>query len=185
VRAWFRAHVEQVNRGLEQRDALEQHMRLYHHTNNPQRVLPGADAEYDDDELVLTRSGIHSREYDVVIRIEVPDHEMHRLAVRDKKSWTTTNAELKLAGAEVDCATDDDRERAAVYALAAQRDAKLTTIASLRRYVVEAEDRPEASRFTMMLPSHQDHLADLESDLAERSRRFGVRHLDAHAASAV
>ena len=110
-------------------------MRLYHNTNSPHRVLPVADSEYDDDELVLTRSSTHSREYDILLRIDLPDGEMNRLTKRDKKTWTTTNAELRLAGAEVDCATDDDRARVGVYLLAAKRDAKLDTIASLRRYV--------------------------------------------------
>jgi hypothetical protein len=153
-------------------------MRLYHNTNSPHRVLPVADSEYDDDELVLTRSSTHLREYDILLRIDLPDGEMNRLTKRDKKTWTTTNAELRLAGAEVDCATDDDRARVGVYLLAAKRDAKLDTIASLRRYVLEAEDRPEASRFTMMLPAHQDHLGDLETAVAEGTRRYGIRHLE-------
>ena len=159
-------------------------MRLYHHTNTPHRVLPGADSEYDDDELVVTKSSAHSREYDILLRIDLPDGEMGRLTPRDKKTWTTTNDELRLAGAEVACATDDDLARVGIYLIAAKRDAKIDTIASLRRYVLEAEDRPEASRFTMMLPAHQDHLGDLETEVAEGSRRYGIRHLDARKAEA-
>jgi hypothetical protein len=152
-------------------------MRLYHHTNSPLAVLTEADHESDDAELVLTRSSAHSRDYDVLLRIDIPDNEMDRLTVRDKKTWVTTKTDLVLAGAEIDCATEDDRQRVAVYQLAVQRDSKLETIANLRRYVEEATDRPEASRFTMMLPVHQDHLADLENEIAEGSRKHGVRHL--------
>jgi hypothetical protein len=154
-------------------------MRLYHHTNNPHAVLLGADPEHDDVELVLTRSSTHSKDFDVLLRIEVPDSEMDLLTPIDKKTWSTTNADLRLAGAEVDCATPDDSARVAVYTLAVQRDAKLETIAKLRRYAEDSEDRPEASRYTMMLPAHQDHLADLERAIAEGSRRYGVHHLDA------
>jgi hypothetical protein len=157
-------------------------MMLYHHTNNPHAVLLGADPEHDDVELVLTRSSTHSKDFDVLLRIDMPESEMDRLTPVDKKSWITTNADLRLAGAEVDCATEDDRERVAIYTLAAQRDAKLETIAKLRRYVEQSVDRPEASRYTMMLPAHQDHLADLESAIVEGSRRYGVHHLDAFTA---
>jgi hypothetical protein len=153
-------------------------MRLYHHTNNPHAVLLGADPEHDDVELVLTKSSTHSKDFDVLLRVEVPESEMDRLTPIDKKSWSTTNADLRLAGAEVDPATDDDRERVAVYTLAVERDAKLETIAKLRRYVEQSVDRPEASRYTMMLPAHQDHLADLEAAIVEGSRRYGVHHLD-------
>jgi hypothetical protein len=154
-------------------------MRLYHHTNTPHAVLPGAPAEYDDVALILTRSSTHSRDFDVLLRIDIPDGEMDLLTPIDKKSWTATNAQLELAGAEIDCATDDDRGRLGVYTIAAQRDARLTTIANLRRYIEAAEDQQEASRYTMMLPVHQDDLADLENAIAEGTRRYGVRHLDA------
>jgi hypothetical protein len=149
-------------------------MRLYHHTNSPLAVLAATD---DDAELVLTRSSTHSRDYDVLLRIDIPDSEMDRLTIRDKKTWVTTKADLVLAGAEIDCDTEADRQRVGIYELVAQRDSKLETIANLRRYVEEATDRPEASRFTMMLPVHQDHLADLENAIVEGSRKYGVRHL--------
>jgi hypothetical protein len=152
-------------------------MRLYHHTNTPQTVLAGADQDNEGVELVLTRSSTHSRDYDVLFRVDIPDSEMDRLTPQDKKTWTATLADLELAGAQIDCATEEDRERAAVYALAAQRDSKLETIANLRRYIEQAADRPEASRFTMMLPVHQDHLADLENAIVDGSRRHDVRHL--------
>jgi hypothetical protein len=152
-------------------------MRLYHHTNSPLAVLSETDHPDDDAELVLTRSSAHSREYDVLLRIDVPDAEVDRLTVRDKKTWVTTKTDLILAGAEIECASEEDRQRVAVYQLAVQRTSKLETIANLRRYVEQAADRPEASRFTMMLPTHQDHLADLENAIAEGSRKHGVRHL--------
>jgi hypothetical protein len=152
-------------------------MRLYHHTNSPLAVLAETDHENDDAELVLTRSSTHARDYDVLLRIDIPDSEMDRLTVRDKKTWVTTKADLVLAGAQIHAATEEDRARVGVYELAVQRDGKLETIANLRRYVEEATDRPEASRFTMMLPVHQDHLADLENAITEGSRKYGVHHL--------
>jgi hypothetical protein len=152
-------------------------MRLYHHTNRPQAVLSGDNPEDEQVELVLTASSSHLADYDVLLRIEVPDSEMDRLMPQGHSTWTTTLADLNDAGAEIDCASEDDRERVAVYALAAQRQEKLETIAKLRRYIDEEQNRPEASQFAIMLRAHQDHLTDIENAIDDGSRRFGVRHL--------
>ncbi|HTW20598.1 MAG TPA: hypothetical protein VME70_10355 [Mycobacteriales bacterium] len=155
-------------------------MRLYHQTNNPTAVLPGAPAEYDDVELVLSRTSARSKDADVVIRIELPDADIDRLASHGAGRWITTNAELRRLGAEVDCASEADRERASVYELAVERRKTVQTILRLRQYIDHAEDRPEASRYTLMLRAHQDVLTDLDNAIEEGARRYGVRHLDSY-----
>jgi hypothetical protein len=156
-------------------------MRLYHHTNNPNAVLV-ENPDHDDLELVLTASSSHLPDYDVLLRIDIPDSEMSQLSAEGKSTWTTTAAVLRATGAEIDCATEDDRERVVVYDLAAERVTKLQTIRQLNRYIAAEEDRPEASRFAIMLRAHQDELTDLENAIADGCRRFGVRHLeDVHA----
>lgn len=152
-------------------------MRLYHQTNTPQAVLPGASAEYDDIELILSRTSARSKDADVVVRIELPDDELERLTSHGGGRWSTTNAELRLIGARVECATEADRDRAAIYELAAKRRQTVQTILRLRQYIEHAEDRPEASRFTMMLRAHQDVLTDLDNAIEEGARRYGIRHL--------
>jgi hypothetical protein len=154
-------------------------MRLYYHTNDPQSVLPDAPVEYDDVELILTRTSARGRDFDVVIRISVPDSEMDRLTEQGNGKWSTTNHDLRLAGATIECATSEDRERAAVYALAAERRSKVATIARLRGYIEQATDRPEASQFAMMLGVHEHHLTDLDNAIIDGVRKHDVRHLDA------
>ncbi len=155
-------------------------MKLYHQSNNPSVVLSGEPGQYDDVELLLSRTSARSKDADVVIQIEIPDDEMDRLMPHGRSKWTTTNAELRRSGAKIDCATDGDRDRAAVYELVARRHKTLETIGRLRHYIAEAEDRPEASRFTMMLRAHQDELTDLDAAIAEGVRRHGIRHLNAY-----
>jgi hypothetical protein len=152
-------------------------LRLYHRTNAPLEVLPGADPSYDDVELLLTLSSSHPRDYDVLITIDIPDREMDLLTQVSNTSWTATNAQLELAGADVNCASERDCRRVEVYRLAAERDGKLQTIARLRRYIDAASDQSEASWYMMMLPSHLDHLADLELAVATQGRQHDVRHL--------
>jgi hypothetical protein len=154
-------------------------MRLYHQTNNPYSVLPGAPAEYDDVELVLSRTSARSRDTDVVVRIDIPNHAVDRLGHQGKSKWLTTNAELREFGADVACATEADHERAEVYLLAAQRHRTLATIGRLRQYIEDAVDRPSASSFTMMMRAHQDELTDLDNAIADGIRRTGIQHLDA------
>lgn len=153
-------------------------MRLYHHTNDPYSVLPGSGLSFDDVELTLTRTSARSRDYDVVIRIDIPDGELDRLTADGHGTWTTTNTHLILSGAEVDCATDEDRDRVGVYTLAVERNTKLETIGRLNRYIEDAIDRPEASGFTMTLRVHEDELTDLENAIAAGIERFGLQHLD-------
>jgi hypothetical protein len=153
-------------------------MRLYFHTNDPQSVLPDAPPEYDDVELVLTRTSARSRDFDVVIRISIPDNEMDRLTEHGHGKWVATNADLRRAGATIECATSEDQERAIVYALAAERRKKVQTIARVRRYIEEATDRPEASQFAMMLGGHEHDLTDLDNAIIDGVRAHDVRHLD-------
>ena len=128
-------------------------MKLYHQSNNPSVVLSGEPGQYDDVELLLSRTSARSKDADVVIRIEIPDDEMDRLMPHGRSKWTTTNAELRRSGAKVDCATEADRDRAAVYELVAQRHKTLETIGRLRHYIAEAEDRPSGLlQFVDLLP---------------------------------